>query len=74
MITEIRDGGGAQFGRLRVGDVLLTIQEQPVKNALDFRKLLRKLPTNRPIEVVYNRNGKKEVTDITLQPFNSLQP
>ena len=74
VITEIRDGGGAQFGRLRVGDVLLTIQEEPVKNALDFRKLLRKLPTNRPIEVVYNRNGKKEVTDITLQPFNSLQP
>ena len=73
VITEIRDAGAAQFGRLRVGDVLLTVNEKPVKDAAEFRGMLRKLPTGQPIEVVYNRNGEKEVTEIQLQPFDSSQ-
>ncbi len=49
--------GAAKNAGIQQGDVILRIQNQPIRNSKDFNDAIKKLPTGRSVAVLIQRNG-----------------
>lgn len=59
IITEVQSGGAAQKAGLRKGDIVVTIDFKPIKNAKELVKVVKRLPEGRslPVRVVRNKRS-----------------
>ncbi len=51
VVAEAERGGWAQMAGLRLDDLLLTVNDQPVKTVADFERVMKKLAAERPAKV-----------------------
>lgn len=58
-VMEIEKGGVADNCGVRVGDILVAINDRIIETVDDIHRLLNKLPVSREIELSVIRNGKK---------------
>ncbi|MEN3043711.1 MAG: trypsin-like peptidase domain-containing protein [Candidatus Hydrothermales bacterium] len=66
VITSVLQDGPADRAGLEPGDIILKIGKDLVKNYSDFRKKVDLLRKDENVLLVYERNGKKNVTNIKL--------
>ena len=66
LIVQVDEGSPAQKGGLMVGDILVTLDNHPLKDAEDLRSLLSgdRVGKSIPIEVV--RGGKPQTIQVTV--------
>lgn len=57
VVREVRQGPGAMVG-LRPGDIITSLDNQPVDSAKTFEQLADKLPTNRSVSMRVIRQGR----------------
>ena len=58
VVAEAERGGWAQMAGLRLDDLLLTVNDQPVKTVPDFERVMKKLAAERPAKVrLFVRRG-----------------
>jgi S1-C subfamily serine protease len=66
VITLIdHDAPGAQAG-IRVNDVVLQVNNQPVENAEAFSRMLREIPAGRTISLLISRDGASQTITVEL--------
>ena len=59
MVASVTSGSWAQVANLRVGDILLEINDEPVKTIREFKKLVRKLGKEKPARVkIFVKRGQ----------------
>lgn len=56
VVIRLVEGAASRAG-VRKGDIILSIDNKPVKNVETFRKLVRKLPANKSVAILVQRNG-----------------
>ena len=58
LVAEAERGGWAQMAGLRLDDLLLTVNDQPVPTVPDFERVMKKLAADRPAVVrLFVRRG-----------------
>jgi serine protease Do len=58
LVSEAERGGWAQMAGLRLDDLLLTVNDQPVKTVADFERVMKRLAAERPAVVrLFLRRG-----------------
>ena len=67
LVSEIDKKSPFAESGIRRGDIIWSISGHQVKNANDFKAVVRMLPINQPIECVYIRRGKKRETELRFK-------
>lgn len=65
-IASVASGGTAKAGGLRVGDVILAIDQQPVTNSKDVPQQVSALRPGQTIQVGILRNGTRSTQKVTI--------
>lgn len=65
-IDGVRDGGPAEKGGMKKGDVIVAIDGQPVGDIYEYMHRLQKLKAGKRVNVDIMRNGQKKVLIIEL--------
>ncbi|HPP74814.1 MAG TPA: PDZ domain-containing protein [Armatimonadota bacterium] len=61
-VEEISQGGWAALGRLSVGDIIYSVDGQPVNNVAELKQIMGKIHENKPKHVVIRvRRGVQEM-------------
>jgi serine protease Do len=55
LVEDVNPGLAAEAG-VQPGDILLSIDRQPIKNVAHLRELVSKLPTDKPVPLLVKRN------------------
>ncbi len=69
MITDITEGGPAEKSALKVGDAIIGVNEQPIKNSRDLARKVASLEPNDVAEVLVMRDGGERTIDVKLGTF-----
>jgi len=56
VVTRLVDGAASRAG-VHKGDIILSIDNKPVKNVEAFQKLVKTLPDNKSVAILVQRNG-----------------
>jgi serine protease Do len=56
VVTRLVDGAASRAG-VHKGDIILSIDNKPVKNVETFQKLVKTLPDNKSVAILVQRNG-----------------
>jgi len=67
IIEGVRDGGPAAEGGMKSGDIVLTINDKPVKDSQDLIGQVADLPVGRPASFKIDRAGKAMELKINIQ-------
>lgn len=67
LVSEIEQKSPIAESGIKRGDIIQTINEHRVKDANDFKAIVRMLPLNEPIHCKYIRRGKKRETELRLE-------
>jgi regulator of sigma E protease len=63
VIESIKEGSPAERLGLLPGDVIVNVNEKPIKNSFDFRRIMEENPDNLVIE--YERNGRNGIAQFS---------
>jgi membrane-associated protease RseP (regulator of RpoE activity) len=81
LVSKVSEGSPASRAGLRPGDIILTIQGQPVRSAGDLRRLIRGEESGSSINLETSREGTRqtlfanlEEREMTLPPPPGLRP
>ncbi|HLV80095.1 MAG TPA: trypsin-like peptidase domain-containing protein [Chthonomonadaceae bacterium] len=66
LVIQVEDASPAEQGGLLVGDILLAIEGQPVRDGEDLRRSLRALPAGKQIGIDLVRGGERRALQVTL--------
>jgi S1-C subfamily serine protease len=66
LIVQVDEGSPAQKGGLMLGDILLTLDKHPLKDAEDLRSLLSGERVGKTIPIEVNRGGKIQTLQVTV--------
>ena len=66
-VAAIDSGSPAEKGGLKVGDIIVKLGSVSVKNAEDLVISLKSANPQRPVELIYLRQGKESRTQVTLE-------
>lgn len=58
LVEQVKADGAAAEAGIRVNDVITQIGYQEIKGAQDFRKMVKKLPINKPFPIRFFRDGR----------------
>ncbi len=67
IVTRAIEGGPAEKGGLRAGDVIVSIGGQPVKDGRELQMVVARLPLGRPAEVLIYREKKAMKVNIVIE-------
>ncbi len=70
-ISRVNSSGAAEDAGLKAGDVLLSINNNPIKNIADYQQKLSSYRPNSEVTIEYNRNGKNNKVVIKLKSQNN---
>ena len=65
LVKEVDDGPAAKAG-IREGDVLLRIDHKDVRSIAELIKIEERLPRDRPVSVLLQRNGSPLFVAVTI--------
>lgn len=68
IVTDVANGSWAQLGGLRVGDVILAINEQPIRQVSDFQQVMREMLAQQPSVLVMFVLRKRDTTFAFIEP------
>ena len=68
VVKDVDDRSPAQKAGLRQGDVILQVDSLPVRELLDFEKYLFKRTVGSTVELGVERDGRRRIMNVTLQP------
>jgi serine protease DegQ len=74
LVRGVYDNGPAAQAGLQAGDVLLTMDGQPIANQLELRNREANLPPGTKVELAGTRNGTPFKINVTLQERPQRQP
>ena len=66
VVGDVEPGGPAEDAGLQGGDVIVSLNGNPVKEWLDFRVAIASLTPGSEIELEIYRDGKKQTVDVVL--------
>lgn len=69
MITDITDGGPAEKSALKVGDAIVAVNDQPIKNSRDLARKVAELEPKDIAEIRVMRDGGERTIDVKLGTF-----
>jgi serine protease Do len=67
VVTRLVDGVASRAG-VRKGDIILSIDNKPVKDVETFRKLVKALPDNESVAILVQRNGSPTFLALRVPP------
>jgi len=67
MITRVFEQTPAAKGGLKLGDIVFTIADKPVRDGLELSKVVAVLPLSQPVDVVLQRDGKSLLMKVTIE-------
>lgn len=73
-VSRVYPGGPADKGGLKVGDVLLRVENQELKSAEDLMKAMQSREPGDTIEIRYRRGQDEAKTTITLGDRTTVEP
>lgn len=68
LITDIVPGSAAAAGRLRRGDVIVSVDGQPTRSLMELRKIIASKSVGDEVEIRARRNGEYLAIQVTLKP------
>ncbi|HEX2771887.1 MAG TPA: PDZ domain-containing protein [Micromonosporaceae bacterium] len=74
VVVKSVDPGGPSDGRLRAGDVITTVDGQPVQTAANLVDLIQGKPSGTRLNIGYTRSGAPATTTITSAASNGGTP
>ena len=76
VIARLVEGGPCDKAGLKTGDILVTINDNEIKERSDIQRVLRNVKPGETIKVKYNRQGKNISKDILVKaaPDSSKLP
>ena len=66
IINSLTSGGAAEKAGLKVGDVIIKVNNEPITSASDLVLAIRSHSPNDEVDVTYLRDGKEETTRVKL--------
>lgn len=67
VVTRLVDGAASRAG-VHKGDIILSIDNKPVKNVETFQKLVKALPDNKSVAILVQRNGSPTFLALKVPP------
>lgn len=68
IVTEVTNGGWAQLGGLRAGDVILALNEQSIQQTSDFQRVMEEVLAKQPPVLVVFVMRERETTFAFIEP------
>jgi serine protease Do len=66
-VTQVNPGSPAGNAGLRAGDIILSLNQQQVSNALEFRTIVRRLPAGKVVPVLVQRGDAALFLGLKMQ-------
>ena len=66
LVAEVTDGGPAEQAGIRVGDVIVSFNDEDVPEMRDLPRIVAETQVGKKVEVVVWRDGRKKEFDVTL--------
>ncbi len=66
VVTALKPQSPAQQAGLQAGDVVLNVEDMPVRRQLDFERALLGRPTDRPVALTVQRGGQEQTMELKL--------
>ena len=66
VVTALKPQSPAQQAGLRAGDVVLNVEDMPVRRRLDFERALLGRSTDRPVVLTVQRGGQEQTMELKL--------
>jgi S1-C subfamily serine protease len=67
-LSEVRPKSPAEQAGLQAGDIIKQFGEVAIRNLDDFFSALRSAPPDKPLTVIYIRQGQEYQTEVVLEP------
>jgi serine protease Do len=68
LVTDVPNGGWAQLGGLRNGDLILAVNEQPIQNTQDFQQAMQEVVKQQPPVVILYVLRDRETSFVFIEP------
>ncbi|MCS7208991.1 MAG: PDZ domain-containing protein [Fimbriimonadales bacterium] len=68
LVTDVPNGGWAQLGGLRNGDLILAVNEQPIQNLQDFQQVMQTVVQQQPPVVILYVLRDRETSFVFIEP------
>ena len=67
LITKVFSDSPGSKGGLKVGDIVTTIGDKPVREGAELQKVVIALPLGQPVDVAYVRDGEIRLTKVVVE-------
>ena len=68
LVTDVPNGGWAQLGGLRNGDLILAVNEQPIQTTQDFQQVMQEVVKQQPPVVILFVLRDRETSFVFIEP------
>ncbi|MCX7992182.1 MAG: PDZ domain-containing protein, partial [Fimbriimonadales bacterium] len=68
LVVDVPNGGWAQLGGLRNGDLILAVNEQPIQNTQDFQQVMQQVVKQQPPIVMLFVLRDRETSFVFIEP------
>ncbi len=65
-IEDVLDGTPAEKAGLKAGDLILKVDDEPIKNTIDLSRTISSYPPGERVRVAFVRDGKERALTVTL--------
>jgi serine protease Do len=72
VVKSIREGSAAEKCGLKTGDVVATIDQAPIRRAIDLERALLGRDTGKPVVLSIQRDGQTQTVELVLAPSSLL--
>lgn len=66
LVTQVVQGSPAEEAGLRTGDIITSVDGRDMTSARELATTVATLPTGRPVEVLFSRDGDPDAVHVTL--------
>lgn len=68
LVTEVPNGSWGQIAGLRNGDLILAVNEQPIRNTEEFQQTMQTLVQQQPPVVILQVLRERETSFVFIEP------
>ncbi|WP_119157398.1 Do family serine endopeptidase [Caldimonas tepidiphila] len=74
LVTSVEPNGPAQRGGIAIGDVILSVNQQPVRDAGDLPRIVARTKPDTQVQIEVWRNGASQTLNATMGEMPSTAP